>query len=89
MENKLNVIFKGEDGYWSGKRIFGTICLITALILTIRAALVGIDLSGQAVLISPVFGAGLALWGISSYENIKFNDSYNHYHSQNVTESED
>jgi hypothetical protein len=62
----ISEIFRGEDGLLSGKRIIGTTCMVVALVLTVRASIFGGDLSGQAVLIAPIFGAGLAMWGITS-----------------------
>src|SRR5687768_3821401 len=62
----IGEIFRGEDGLLSGKRIIGTTCITVGLALTIRASIYSSSLSEQAVLIAPVFAAGLAMWGITS-----------------------
>ena len=79
--NYLLVSIEDDNGQLSGKRVLGTLCIITALILTSIVSYFKSDkIAEQTMLIAPAFATGLMFWGLTSaasyyHEKLVSNDS--------------
>lgn len=60
-------ILKGKDNKFSGKRVLGTILILTGIHIGYYGIFKDKDLSDIAMLCGTFFGAGLALWGITAW----------------------
>jgi len=66
----LRHIFEGKDGKLSGKRILGTLLILCGIHIGWHGVVNCTDsLADIVMMVGTFFGAGLAMWGITSWDN--------------------